>query len=103
MLISDMLITDYSSCDGDFTLLRSPAILYHADGREYLERSRSFYFDIRESPFRVARSQEELERLIDEIDDEKVRENCEALDRFFGTTETGHASDAVCRYIMQRM
>ena len=30
-------------------------------------------------------------------------ENCEALDRFFGTTETGHATDAVCDYIMKRM
>jgi tRNA-dihydrouridine synthase len=27
----------------------------------------------------------------------------EALDRFFGTTETGHASEAVCRYSMARM
>ncbi len=103
LLVSDMLITDYSSCGGDFALLRRPLFLYCADEDDYLKNSRSFYFDIEKSPFLVAHSQQELERLIDETDAEKARENCEALDRFFGTTETGRATDAVCRYIMDRM
>ena len=103
LLVSDMLITDYSSCGGDFALLRRPVFLYHADAEEYLRESRSFYFDIADSPFLVAHSQEELEKLIDETDAEAARANCEALDRFFRTTETGHATDAVCRYIMDRM
>ena len=103
LLISDMLITDYSSCGGDFALLRRPLFLYQADVREYLDVSRSFYFDMEDSPFLVARSQKELERLIDTTDAEAARENCEALDRFFGTTENGHATDAVCKYIMDRM
>ena len=103
LLASDLLITDYSSCGGDFALLRRPVFLYHADAEEYLRESRSFYFDIDQSPFLVARSQEALERLIDATDAKAARENCEALDRFFGTTETGHATDSVCRYIMDRM
>lgn len=103
LLITDMLITDYSSCGGDFALLRRPLFLYHADAEEYLRESRSFYFDIEKSPFLVAHDQQELEALIDRTDAEAARENCEALDRFFGTTETGHASEAVCRYIMERM
>ena len=46
----------------------------------------------------------QLERkLIAETDADRARENCEALDCFFGTTETGHAAEAVCRYIMDRM
>ena len=103
LLVSDMLITDYSSCGGDFALLRRPLFLYQPDREEYLRNSRSFYFDIEKSPFLVARSRAELETLIDATDADKARENCEALDRFFGTTETGHAAEAVCRYIMDRM
>ena len=103
LLISDMLITDYSSCGADFTLLRRPMFLYQADAEEYLRECRSFYFDMADSPFLIARSPEELERLIDETDAERARENGEALDRFFGTTETGHAADAVCQYIIKRM
>ena len=103
LLISDMLITDYSSCGGDFAPLRRPVFLYHADAEEYLRESRSFYFDVTKSPFLIAGNQEELEKLIDETDADAARANCEALDRFFGTTETGHATDAVCKYIMDRM
>lgn len=103
LLVTDMLITDYSSCGGDFALLRRPLFLYHADAEEYLRESRSFYFDIDRSPFLVARDQRELETLIDATDAEAARKNCEALDAFFGTTETGHAAEAVCKYIMDRM
>ena len=103
LLISDMLITDYSSCGCDFTLLRRPMFLYQPDVEEYLEQSRSFYFDMEDSPFLIAHNQDELEALIIDTDAEKARKNGEDLDRFFGTTETGHASEAVCRYIMERM
>ena len=103
LLVTDMLITDYSSCGADFTLTRRPMFLYQADVNEYLDQSRSFYFPMEESPFLIAHSQEELERLILETDADKARENGEALDRFFHTTETGHASEAVCRYMMDRM
>ena len=50
LLIADMLITDYSSCAGDYALLKRPMVLYQADRQEYLERDRTFYFDIDESP-----------------------------------------------------
>lgn len=103
LLISDMLITDYSSCGGDFALLRRPLFLYQADVGEYMKDDHSFYFKMEDSPFLVAHDQAELNRLIDVTDVERARENCEALDAFFGTTETGHATDAVCKYIMDRM
>ena len=103
LLITDMLITDYSSCGGDFALLRRPVFLYQADVDEYLKDDHSFYFRMEDSPFLIAHDQAELEALIDATDAQKARENCEALDRFFGTTETGHATDAVCRYIIERM
>lgn len=103
LLISDMLITDYSSCGGDFALLRRPMFLYQADGEAYLRDDHSFYFKMEDSPFLVARTQKELEDLIDRTDAAAARENCEALDDFFGTTETGHAAEAVCRYIIERM
>ena len=103
LLISDMLITDYSSCGGDFALLRRPMFLYQSDVGEYLKDDHSFYFKMEDSPFLIAHNQAELEALIDTTDADRARENGEALDRFFGTTETGHATDAVCRYIIERM
>ena len=61
LLISDMLITDYSSCAGDFALLRRALVLYQPDRQEYVENDRTFYFDIDESPYIVAQNQQELE------------------------------------------
>lgn len=43
-LISDMLITDYSSACMDFALLSKPCIFFAFDLEEY-EKERSFYFD----------------------------------------------------------
>ena len=103
LLITDMLITDYSSCGGDFALLRRPLFLYHADAEEYLRESRSFYFDIEKSPFLVAHDQQELEALIDGLNPEKAKANCAAIRDYFGYYETGSATDAACEYIISKL
>lgn len=55
-LISDMLITDYSSACMDFALLSKPCIFFAFDLEEY-EKERSFYFDYEEYvPGKVART-----------------------------------------------
>ena len=99
LLISDMLITDYSSCAGDFALLRRPLVLYQADRQEYLEKDRTFYFDIDESPYFVAQNQEQLEQIIAGMTAEKAAENCEEILKFYGDCETGHAAEAVAKII----
>jgi CDP-glycerol glycerophosphotransferase len=35
LLITDLLITDYSSCAGDFALLGKPIFLFQSDIEEY--------------------------------------------------------------------
>lgn len=95
LLISDMLITDYSSCAGDFALTGRPIVLFQADRQEYLEKDRSFYFDIEDSPYFVANSQEELEIILSGITEEKAKENCKKILDFYGDCETGHAADTV--------
>lgn len=99
LLISDMLITDYSSCAGDFALLRRPLVLYQADRQEYLEKDRTFYFDIDESPYFVAQNQEQLESIIADMTPEKVAENCDEILEFYGDCETGHAAESVAKII----
>lgn len=99
LLISDMLITDYSSCAGDFALTRRPLVLYQADRQEYLEKDRTFYFDIDESPYLVAQSQQELESIIADLTPEKAAESCNEILRFYGDCETGHAAESVAKII----
>lgn len=100
LLVSDMLLTDYSSCAADYSLLDRPVFLYMADFDHY-RSTRALYFDPHDAPFLIAHNQAELEALIQGTTPDAARENCRAIDRFFGTNETGHATDAVCDYIIQ--
>ena len=103
MAVSDVLITDYSSCAGDFALLKRPVILYQSDRDEYIQMDRTFYFDIDDSPFFVAQSQDELESIISSLSEESVVQNCIDIDKFYGTTESGHAAKTVAEMIVKHI
>ena len=102
LLISDMLLTDYSSCASDFCLLNRPVFLYMADYEEYLA-SRPIYYDPHDTPLMIAHNQEALEALILATDAEAARRNCQAIRDWYGIHETGRATDAVCDYIIDKL
>ncbi len=102
LMIADALITDYSSCAGDFLLRKKPLILAQFDLAQYNEEERSFYVDPAEAGFLIARSQAELGALLQNTTDRQFAENCERVLAFFGTRETGSAAEACCRWILER-
>lgn len=60
-LISDVLITDYSSVFFDYAVLNRPIIFYMYDLEDYRDRLRGFYFDIEaEAPGKILKEQDEL-------------------------------------------
>lgn len=60
-LISDLLITDYSSVFFDFANLRRPIIFYVYDLEEYRDKLRGFYFDFEKfAPGPLVKTTEEL-------------------------------------------
>lgn len=60
-LISDILITDYSSVMFDYSLLQRPIIFYTYDLEFYKEDLRGFYFDIiEEAPGPIIKTNDEL-------------------------------------------
>ena len=100
MLISDILITDYSSSSGDFPLTMRPLFLYHPDISAY-SKERNLYFDFQDSPFLIARSQQELEQIVCETSAEKAAENCREILQFFNVYETGSATERAVECILQ--
>jgi len=98
LLVSDMVISDYSSLAGDFMLLDRPAVFFQPDLDEYLSE-RGLYFDPLQSPLIVARTEDELIDILSRPID--AASNCrEALD-FFGSYETGEAALATARRIAE--
>lgn len=69
-LVSDLLITDYSSVMFDYAILDRPIILFTYDMEEYKDKLRGMYIDIREhKPGPILYTSEEVEDAIINIDE----------------------------------
>lgn len=96
LLISDMLITDFSSCAGDFILRKKPVILALFDEFGYKEIQKSFRIDIEETGFFIARNQKELNNIISNNTEEEFALNCENILKYYKTIETGNSAKVIC-------
>ena len=65
-IVSDMLITDYSSVFFDYANLKRPIIFYMYDYEDYKANARDFYLDQNELPGPIAKTQEELAKAIED-------------------------------------
>lgn len=65
-IISDMLITDYSSVFFDYANLKRPIIFYMYDYEDYKANARDFYLDQSELPGPIAKTQDELAKAIED-------------------------------------
>ncbi|GEM02802.1 CDP-glycerol glycerophosphotransferase [Halolactibacillus halophilus] len=99
-LVSDMLITDYSSVFFDYSLLERPILLYAYDLEKYQHKLRGFYLDIEELPFPICRTTEEVLNLIKLIDfNEKVNFSQEYKERF-NAIDNGTAAKCVVEQVI---
>lgn len=65
-IISDMLITDYSSVFFDYANLKRPIIFYMYDYEDYKANARDFYLDQNELPGPITKTQDELVKAIED-------------------------------------
>ncbi len=65
-IVSDMLITDYSSVFFDYANLKRPIIFYMYDYDDYKANARDFYLDQSELPGPIAKTQDELAKAIED-------------------------------------
>ena len=103
LLVADALLTDYSSCAGDYSLCRRPIYLYQDDLEDYRTNNRALYFDVKDSPYWIATTPEELDALIQATTPERAAENCDEILKFYGEAETGHAAQSVAEYIVSKL
>ena len=101
-IISNFLITDYSSVIFDFMLLERRAAFYAVDIDDYMS-DRGFYFSLFELPFEVCQNNDEAENMILNFDDKAYSER---LNKFFKEqdfSDNGKAADAATEWILNRM
>lgn len=98
LLISDVLISDYSSIMFDYANLNKPIILFTYDLEYYRDILRGMYTDLeKEAPGRLCRTSEEvIESLMDIKEYEKKYTNrMSAFKQKFNEFETGEASKLI--------
>ena len=99
LMVSDVLVTDYSSSMWDFSLNFKPCFLYATDMKEY-SGERDFYTRPETWPFKIAENNEALSQVIKEFDltdyAKKVAEHHLAL----GSSESGNATKIIGERIM---
>ena len=103
LMISDMLITDYSSSAGDFALLHRPIILFQNDREVFIKNDRALYFDIDESPFIIAKCEKDIIDIVGKLNRDLAYQNCKDILEFYGTNETGRAAEELVKYIISKI
>ncbi|GGL45336.1 CDP-glycerol glycerophosphotransferase family protein [Sporolactobacillus putidus] len=101
-LISDLLITDYSSVFFDFANLRRPMIFFAYDIDKYRDFLRGFYFDFEnKAPGPIVRTTDAVIRAVQETEnpDFQPSENFEAFFRKFCSLEGGRSSERVVKRV----
>ncbi len=99
-IVSDALITDYSSVFFDYANLRKPIIFYMYDIEEYRDEIRGFYVSPDELPGEIVTDEDGLIRAVKELPADFVPdEKYTAFNRRFDPLDDGH----VCERVVKRI
>ena len=94
LLISDVLISDYSSAMFDFNLMHRPVFLFTKDIEAYqkMRGLKDWYFKV---PFPFCHNNDELVSAIANYNEQEYRQKCAEFDKFYGNLETGTAAKQI--------
>ena len=102
-VISDMLITDYSSVFFDYANLKRPIIFYMYDLEHYRDKSNGFYIDVEtELPGRIIKTDDDLiKEIIRVTKDFKYDEQYKRFNQTYNYLDDGNASQRVVEEVIK--
>ena len=102
LLISDVLITDYSSSIWDFSFTKKPCFLFTPDLLEYSE-TQEFYVPIDKWGFDYAITEDELINKIMNFDQIKYESDLKVMHDYYGAFDKGDSAKQVVEFIRKIM
>jgi len=96
--ITDILITDYSSCAFDYMTLNKPVFIYANDLESYI-KERDFYINFKEVPFPIALNKKELAKNIENNINKDFSSLYKDFIKHYGVNETGNSSKEIVKII----
>ena len=103
LMISDMLISDYSSCGADFAITGKMVLMYQDDIDQYTTKGRTLYFSREESPYFTASNMEEALDIIHRVSEEDIKRNSKGILDFYDSFETGRGTETVGKVILDAL
>lgn len=100
--VSDLMVTDYSSCMFDMMYIKKPCILYMPDFEDYTEKERALYFNIKELPFLKAYTEAEIFDAIENFDEKKYEADTVSFLEKIGSFENGTACKTIADLIVEK-
>ncbi len=101
-VISDLLVTDYSSVFFDYANLKRPEIFYMYDLEAYGNEIRGFYIDLDELPGPIVKTEDELIKAIKKApNDRSYDEKYEKFNAKFNYLDDGNAAKRVTEKIIE--
>lgn len=105
LLITDLLITDYSSIATDFAITGRPILIYAYDLKKYIKQVRSMFYDLEDTlPQPILKTEQELlERIKDRSwqENPKVKESYDKFKLLFHKYLDGNSSKRVTEEILK--
>ena len=103
-LVSDILVTDYSSVMFDFSIMRRPMFFFAYDFYKYKNELRGFYFSYsKEMPGPISTTTEELIADIHNYDSQEYEERYQKFVEKYNTIDDGKASSRVLDLLKKLM
>lgn len=102
LLISDLLISDYSSTMFDFFLMHRPVFLFTTDVEDYqkMRGLKDWFFNV---PFPFCHNNKELLQALESYDEAAYQQRCKEFEKFYGTLENGTATQKIVDRLEQVM
>ena len=100
-LVSDLLVTDYSSVFFDYANLGRPELFYMYDLEQYENDIRGFYFSVDTLPGPILKTEDELVEAIKNVNSiaEEYKEKYQVFHDTFNYLDDGHAAERVVNEI----
>lgn len=100
LVASDVLISDYSSCIPEYTILKKPSFIYATDMEEY---ENGFYYPLSTLPSPIATDNGELAQNILNFDNDKFVSGCDEFLTKMGHKDDENSCKRIVDFILEKM
>lgn len=103
LAVSDVLISDYSSCLWDFSITHRPSFIYATDMEQYHLNDRDFSYPVEKWPYTIAKDNDELEEVISHFNKADYIKKIKAHHADAEIFDDGKAAERAADAIAQKM